>query len=41
MANHSIDDLNVLHAEAQRHLHDVSQQQHLLKACFKQAGLAL
>jgi transposase len=41
MANHSIDDLNVLNAEAQRHLHDVSQQQHLLRACFKQAGLAL
>jgi transposase len=41
MANHSIDDLTVLHAEAQRHLHEVSQDQKLLRACFEQAGLAL
>lgn len=41
MANHGIDDLNVLHAEAQRHLTDVGQNQTLLQSCFKQAGLAL
>ena len=41
MANHSIDDLNALHAEAKRHLDDLSQQQHLLQACFKEAELAL
>ncbi|MBC7784798.1 MAG: transposase [Burkholderiales bacterium] len=41
MANHGIDDLNLLHAEAQRHLHDLSQEQHLLQSCFKNARLAL
>ena len=41
MANHSIDDLDVLHAEARRHLDDVGSQQGLLKACFEHAGLAL
>ena len=41
MANHAIDDLNELHAEAQRHVNDVSKQQRLLQACFKSAGLAL
>jgi transposase len=41
MANHSIDTLDVLHAEAQRHLNDVGNEQQLLQSCFKQAGLAL
>jgi transposase len=41
MANHTIDDLETLHTEAQKHLGDVAQQQHLLQACFLQAGLAL
>jgi transposase len=41
MANHTISELHVLHAEAQRHLDDVGQDQHLLQSCFKGAGLAL
>ena len=41
MANHSIDDLDVLHAETRRHLNDVAQEQTLLQSCFHHAGLAL
>jgi transposase len=41
MANHAIDDLETLHAEARRHVNDVAAEQRLLKACFKSAGLAL
>jgi transposase len=41
MANHSIDDLGLLHAEAQRHLTEVGEDQQLLQSCFRQAGLAL
>jgi transposase len=41
MANHSIDDLDLLHYEARRHLADVAQSQDLLRSCFKTAKLAL
>jgi transposase len=41
MANHTISELDALHAEARRHLHDVGQSQQLMQSCFKGAGLAL
>jgi transposase len=41
MANHTIDDLEALHAEAQRHLEEVGSDQALLRSCFAGAGLAL
>jgi transposase len=41
MANHTIDDLKELHAEAKRHLEDVARDQGLMQSCFKAAGLAL
>lgn len=41
MANHSIDDLDQLHAEARKHLNDLATDQKLLRSCFQQAGLAL
>jgi transposase len=41
MANHTIDDLDTLHAQARRHLNDVGRDQHLLRSCFKGAGLAV
>jgi transposase len=41
MANHTIADLDQLHAEARRHLEDVGRDQELLASCFKGAGLAL
>jgi transposase len=41
MANHSIDNLDELHATAKRHVDAVSSEQHLLQSCFKAAGLAL
>jgi transposase len=41
MANHAIDDLETLHAEAARHVSDVAAEPTLLRACFKSAGLAL
>ena len=41
MANHTIDDLDALHAAARRHLHDVGQNPALLRSCFKGAGLAV
>ena len=41
MANHTIGDLDVLHAEARRHLLDVAGDQRLLLSCFKGAGLAV
>ncbi|HSV14359.1 MAG TPA: hypothetical protein VLI90_08875 [Tepidisphaeraceae bacterium] len=41
MANHTIDDLAALHAEAQRHQSDIADDQHLLRSCFEGAGLAL
>jgi transposase len=41
MANHTIDDLDALHAEARRHLDDVGRDQALLASCFRGAGLAV
>lgn len=41
MANHTIDDLEALHREAQRHLDDIAMDQGLLRSCFQGAGLAL
>ena len=41
MANHTIGDLDELHAEARRHLDDVGRDQRLLASCFQGAGLAL
>jgi len=41
MANHAIDDVGLLHAEAKRHLDDVGADEHLLRSCFHGAGLAL
>jgi len=41
MANHSIDTLDLLLSEAQRHLRDIAKEQPLLQGCFKGAGLAL
>ncbi len=41
MANHAIGDLDVLHAEARRHLEDISNDPQLLRSCFTGAGLAL
>lgn len=41
MANHTISELDALHAQADRHLRDVGKDQRLLKSCFDGAGLAL
>jgi transposase len=41
MANHTIDDLDALHAEARRHLDDVGRDEALLASCFRGAGLAV
>ena len=41
MANHTIDRLDQLLSETQRHLNDIAGEQRLLQACFKEAGLAL
>ena len=41
MANHAICELEVLHAEARRHLEDIGKDQRLLRSCFDGAGLAL
>lgn len=41
MANHTIGELDQLHAEARRHLDAVGRDPHLLRSCFKGAGLAL
>jgi transposase len=41
MANHAIDDLAQLHAEAERHLDDIGSDQDLLRSCFHGARLAL
>jgi transposase len=41
MANHTICELEKLHAEAARHLQAVGQDQGLLHSCFKSAGLAV
>lgn len=41
MANHTIGELDVLHAEARRHLTDVGRDENLLRSCFAGAGLAV
>jgi transposase len=41
MANHTISELEVLHAEARRHLTDIGSDQDLLRSCFNGAKLAL
>lgn len=41
MANHTISDLQTLHAQAQRHLQNIGNDPDLLRSCFKGAGLAL
>jgi transposase len=41
MANHTIDTLDRLHAEARRHLTDVGNDPDLLRSCFAGSGLAL
>ena len=41
MANHAIDNVPELHAEAERTINEVAQQPHLLRSCFAHAGLAL
>ena len=41
MANHTIGELDTLHAEARRHLDDIGRQPDLLRSCFRGAGLAL
>ncbi len=41
MANHTIDDLDELHAEAKRHVDAVAADQRLLEGCFASASLAL
>jgi transposase len=41
MANHAIDELNELESEAKRHVAAVAAEQHLLRACFHSAELAL
>jgi len=40
LANHAIDDLDTLHAEALHATADVAAQPHLLHACIQHAGLA-
>jgi transposase len=41
MANHTIGELDALHAAAARHLGDVGRDPALLRSCFEGAGLAL
>jgi transposase len=41
MANHTIGELDTLHAEARRHIDQIGADQHLLRSCFKGAELAL
>ena len=41
MANHTISEVDPLHAEAKRHLDEVGADPALLNACFAGAGLAL
>jgi hypothetical protein len=40
MANHGIDELATLHAEAVRHVQRVADEPSLLRACIQHAGLA-
>ena len=39
LANHNIDQLSILQSEAERHLREIGQNQHLLKSCLLGAGL--
>jgi transposase len=41
MANHSIDSVEALHAEAARHLGDIGRDPALLRSCFQGAQLAV
>ena len=41
MANHTVGDLDTLHAEAKRNLDDIGGDQRLLLSCFEGAGLAV
>lgn len=41
MANHSIDSVEALHAEAARHLSDIGRDPALLRSCFEGAELAV
>ena len=41
MANHSIDTVEALHAEAARHLGDIGRNPALLRSCFEGAELAV
>lgn len=41
MANHSIDSVEALHAEADRHLGDIGRDPALLRSCFEGAELAV
>lgn len=41
MANHTISELETLHAQAARHLNEIGTDQRLLKSCFTGAGLAV
>lgn len=41
MANHAIDTVEALHAEAAKHLTDIGRDPPLLRSCFQGAGLAL
>jgi transposase len=41
MANHTLDDVDLLLAEARRHIDAVAGEQRLLQACFASAGLKL
>ena len=41
MANHTIDSIAALHAEAEKHLNDIARDPALLRSCFEGAGLAV
>jgi transposase len=41
MANHTIDTVEALHAEAAKHLDDIGRDPPLLRSCFQGAGLAV
>jgi transposase len=41
MANHTIGELDHLHAEAERHLEAAGRDERLLRSCFAGAGLAV
>ena len=41
MANHSINSVEALHAEAKKHLDDIAKDTDLIRSCFLGAGLTL